>query len=335
MEGEQSFNTYENMGSQPIFDQNQASFGTVDQQTPMDPNYLNYNYYENYQPPAMPDYTKMADNMPASYQQENLSYTNYVSKDQSASAPINGSLYKTKLCRHFQTKGFCNMGEKCNFAHGYEELKQSSGLSAPKFPATEYNSYAKPSFGAIQTQYKSKFTNPAESIYFKTALCRNYMDNGYCQFGDKWKFAHGPTELRTGPPKPESSYSSYAAGYQNYPAPYYPPPAATAAPGVGGTYDYSAAYPYNYSVPEASNEAYAAPQAAPQVAPQVGPTQNYGYNYTPESNYYSGFDYNTGSSATAPTVGASTTSAVSGSETMDQYYSENNTMNYNQYSTPQ
>ncbi|KAG0619731.1 hypothetical protein M758_4G160600 [Ceratodon purpureus] len=32
------------------------------------------------------------------------------------------SLYKTKLCRHWERSGFCKMGESCGFAHGDHEL---------------------------------------------------------------------------------------------------------------------------------------------------------------------------------------------------------------------
>lgn len=35
-----------------------------------------------------------------------------------------GSNYKTKLCDNF-AKGVCTFGEKCNFAHGASELRQS------------------------------------------------------------------------------------------------------------------------------------------------------------------------------------------------------------------
>lgn len=36
---------------------------------------------------------------------------------------INKGLYKTELCETFTTKGFCKYGNKCQFAHGLQELK--------------------------------------------------------------------------------------------------------------------------------------------------------------------------------------------------------------------
>lgn len=31
--------------------------------------------------------------------------------------------YKTSLCRHFATKGYCSLYDKCHFAHGERELR--------------------------------------------------------------------------------------------------------------------------------------------------------------------------------------------------------------------
>lgn len=34
------------------------------------------------------------------------------------------SNYKTQLCRHFSTTGYCKQGENCQYAHGVEEIRQ-------------------------------------------------------------------------------------------------------------------------------------------------------------------------------------------------------------------
>ena len=31
---------------------------------------------------------------------------------------------------------------------------------------------------------------------FKTVMCKNYREKGFCKFGDKCTFAHGKDELR-------------------------------------------------------------------------------------------------------------------------------------------
>lgn len=59
--------------------------------------------------------------------------------------------------------------------------------------------------------------------------------------------------------------------------------------------------------------------------------QNYGYNYTPDSKYYKGFDY---SGKTAMDAGAPISSqmpAGTGSETMNQYYAQSNMMDPKMY----
>jgi hypothetical protein len=36
------------------------------------------------------------------------------------------SKYKTTMCRHFEQSGACQMGARCHFAHGKEELRKVS-----------------------------------------------------------------------------------------------------------------------------------------------------------------------------------------------------------------
>jgi hypothetical protein len=43
--------------------------------------------------------------------------------DHRAAAPP-GDLFKTEMCRSYEENGWCRYGPKCQFAHGYEELRQ-------------------------------------------------------------------------------------------------------------------------------------------------------------------------------------------------------------------
>jgi hypothetical protein len=54
--------------------------------------------------------------------------------------------YKTELCRSYHETGFCKYGEKCQFAHGYDEIRSLN--RHPKY---------------------------------KTILCRTYHCTGYCK----------------------------------------------------------------------------------------------------------------------------------------------------------
>ena len=41
----------------------------------------------------------------------------------------------------------------------------------------------------------SSTTNPKGAGKFKTELCKNFMESGYCNYGDKCRFAHGKEDL--------------------------------------------------------------------------------------------------------------------------------------------
>ena len=63
--------------------------------------------------------------------------------------------YKTELCKKFQSTGFCPYGNKCQFAHGKEELI-------------------------------SKFHNEN----YKKEKCKSFYQKGYCPYGNRCNFQH-------------------------------------------------------------------------------------------------------------------------------------------------
>ncbi len=69
--------------------------------------------------------------------------------------------YKTELCRPFQDSGFCKYGDKCQFAHGEQDLR-----SLPRHPK------------------------------YKTELCRTYHTRGLCPYGSRCHFIHCVDEAR-------------------------------------------------------------------------------------------------------------------------------------------
>jgi len=81
------------------------------------------------------------------------------------SPPVqNASRYKTEMCRPFQENGSCKYGEKCQFAHGVEDLRTVS--CHPKY---------------------------------KTDLCRTYHSVGFCPYGPRCHFVHAMDEVRNAP----------------------------------------------------------------------------------------------------------------------------------------
>jgi len=88
----------------------------------------------------------------------------------------NGSTrYKTEMCRPFQENGVCKYGEKCQFAHGRQELRTID--RHPKY---------------------------------KTDICRTYHSVGFCPYGPRCHFIHSLDELRQTPTIPEKKVPNSA-----------------------------------------------------------------------------------------------------------------------------
>ncbi|XP_041645701.1 mRNA decay activator protein ZFP36L2 isoform X2 [Cheilinus undulatus] len=83
---------------------------------------------------------------------------------QKAGSQINSTRYKTELCRPFEENGSCKYGEKCQFAHGYHELRSLS--RHPKY---------------------------------KTEPCRTFHTIGFCPYGPRCHFIHNADERRPSP----------------------------------------------------------------------------------------------------------------------------------------
>ncbi len=75
--------------------------------------------------------------------------------------PIDGTKYKTELCRNWIELGECQYGDKCNFAHGKDQLMK-------KLPANQ--------------KYKSK-------------ACIPFHTKGFCTYGQRCLFLHEKRRL--------------------------------------------------------------------------------------------------------------------------------------------
>lgn len=86
-------------------------------------------------------------------------YEQHRKLDRSVSEPA--SRYKTELCRPFEESGVCKYADKCQFAHGYAELRN------------------------LQRHPK-----------YKTSACRTYHSIGFCPYGPRCHFVHNIEETR-------------------------------------------------------------------------------------------------------------------------------------------
>ena len=104
--------------------------------------------------------------------------------------------FKTVMCKNFRDKGFCKFGAKCNFAHGESELRkldEAMGLSLPARPQSPDSETSSQTSSDRRSECSVCI---GDASTFKTVMCKNYREKGFCKFGDKCNFAHGKDELR-------------------------------------------------------------------------------------------------------------------------------------------
>ena len=82
------------------------------------------------------------------------------------------------LCKHFGTPQGCSYGEKCQFAHGEEELKHIDG-------------------NMLTQNYMMQMNNKQkDAMNYKIVKCKNWEKDKTCKYGAHCTFAHGDSELR-------------------------------------------------------------------------------------------------------------------------------------------
>jgi len=101
---------------------------------------------------------------------------------------MNSNKFKTVLCKHFGQTGTCSYGDKCQFAHGFQELKNTSTS-----PNNMMGTGTVPG-GVPDNKVIKQPPNPSN---FKIVKCKNWETNNSCKYGSVCTFAHGDNELRT------------------------------------------------------------------------------------------------------------------------------------------
>ena len=88
-------------------------------------------------------------------------------EDDRGGATTTSPRYKTELCRTYAEHGACRYGDRCQFAHGRDDLR------------------------AVARHPK-----------YKTDLCRTYHTTGLCPYGPRCHFIHNDDEARRQPTAP-------------------------------------------------------------------------------------------------------------------------------------
>uniref|UniRef100_A0A2C9JLE9 C3H1-type domain-containing protein n=1 Tax=Biomphalaria glabrata TaxID=6526 RepID=A0A2C9JLE9_BIOGL len=99
--------------------------------------------------------TNRSNSSPSSHKKLDRSWSDSDNDRNVLHRSVNSSRYKTELCRPFEESGSCKYGDKCQFAHGYHELR-----------------------------------NLARHPKYKTELCRTFHTVGFCPYGPRCHFIH-------------------------------------------------------------------------------------------------------------------------------------------------
>ena len=81
------------------------------------------------------------------------------------------------MCKHYNTPQGCTYGDKCQFAHGPQELRAFNGQ-------------------ITQDNTMEMTKNQKSMINYKIVKCKNWEKDGTCKYGNHCTFAHGDTDLR-------------------------------------------------------------------------------------------------------------------------------------------
>mmetsp|Transcript_64879 Transcript_64879/g.105053 ORF Transcript_64879/g.105053 Transcript_64879/m.105053 type:complete len:488 (-) Transcript_64879:436-1899(-) len=137
------------------------------------------------------------------------------------------SNYKTRMCMKWQQHSECSFGNKCNFAHGNDELRNggatpsasSGGMVSHANPDGKEHHHHHQQMMMQQALHQQQMQNeqhqhqhqihqqhrgrgPSENRMQgspwnrKTRLCTKWCNTGVCPYGDRCNFAHGHHELK-------------------------------------------------------------------------------------------------------------------------------------------
>ena len=87
--------------------------------------------------------------------------------------------YKTALCKKFTENQSCPYGDKCQFAHGEQELRN-------------FNGHAQNMMYPLGMGTK----NQNNMLNYKIVKCKNWEKDKTCKYGIHCTYAHGDEELR-------------------------------------------------------------------------------------------------------------------------------------------
>lgn len=115
-----------------------------------------------------------------------------------------GDKFKTELCVKFAQLGACPYGERCNFAHGEEDIR--SRFRHPNYKTKPCSTFIKSGqcpYGTrctfVHTREPQKYMpikNYNRPRNYKTKPCALFIQGEHCPYGDRCTFIHELTDKR-------------------------------------------------------------------------------------------------------------------------------------------
>ena len=94
----------------------------------------------------------------------------------------NNPRYKTALCKKYKESQSCPYGDKCQFAHGEQDLRTMNAMSQ--------NMMFTLGMGGMGNKNQNSMLN------YKIVKCKNWEKDKTCKYGAHCTYAHGEEELR-------------------------------------------------------------------------------------------------------------------------------------------
>ncbi|XP_043913004.1 mRNA decay activator protein ZFP36L2-like isoform X2 [Protopterus annectens] len=131
--------------------------------------------------------------------------------------------YKTELCSRYAITGTCKYNERCQFAHGLQELRVPS--QHPKYKTELCHTFHTCGFCPYGPrclfvhdldEQKIVRQNRSKKIIskYKTEYCRTFASLGVCPYGTRCHFIHNEKERRL--PAPQAPSSRFKLHQNNY-----------------------------------------------------------------------------------------------------------------------
>ena len=120
------------------------------------------------------------------------------------------------MCIAFAKNGYCDKDSECQYAHGPQDLRPMGGPNGSMGPPSMVPPPGM--MGGMRPPMGGGSGGPSgNQSNYKTSMCKNMTEQGYCSHGESCVFAHSSSELRAKKPtfKNDAGWDMGGAGVFN------------------------------------------------------------------------------------------------------------------------